>query len=134
MKIKQEWWGEKHEKNLEIIKSTRETYKTASKINDEVYDEFYDHFNTSNNPYELEVKLNKFKISDTERHFLMSYFFYNMSITKDEHPDEEGEKIIEDVYKHLGYGYLTEPDFDDVDFNRKVYKYLIATFTSVFNG
>lgn len=112
--------------NIQEIKDALSKFRSllpeTKKISDKTFHVFCEHFNNFDGFYKLDQMFDEQKLSNVQKHFLTSLFFHFSQIRESPEKNAELKKMVEEVYKHLGYN---RADFADKDFNRRIYKYIM---------
>ena len=116
----------KDQETVEDLKKTfiqsREVFNDAKDISDEVFDIFCQKFNDFNGFYDLDLLLEKYNLSDVQKHFLVSLFFIFSPTRETPEKNEYLQEMVDNVLMKLGY---FKARLYDRDFNRKVYTFIM---------
>lgn len=101
---------------------SREVFNDAKDISDEVFDIFCKKFNDFDGFYDLDLLLEKFNLSEIQKHFLVSLFFTFLPTRETPEKNEYLQEMVDDTLMKLGY---FKARLYDRDFNRKIYTYIM---------
>ena len=115
--------------NQEIIKDLKKTFiqskeifDDAKDISDEVFDIFCQKFSDFDGFYDLDLLLEKYNLSEIQKHFLISLFFVFIPTRETPEKNEYLQEMVDDTLIKLGY---FKAKLYDRDFNRKVYTFVM---------
>ena len=101
---------------------SKQVFNDARNISDEVFDIFCQKFNDFEGFYNLDLLLEKYDLTEVQKHFLVSLFFVFLPTRESPEKNEYLQDMIDDILMRLGY---FKAKLHDRDFNRKLYTYIM---------
>tara|TARA_B110000503_G_C6833974_1_gene283982 strand:+ start:64 stop:435 length:372 start_codon:yes stop_codon:yes gene_type:complete len=97
-------------------------------ISEKVFHLFCEQFNNFKGFYKLDQMFDEYKLTDIQKHFLTSLFFYLLPTRESEEKNKKLKEMVKDTYKNLGY---QKSELKDKDFNRKIHQYVMLTWKGI---
>jgi hypothetical protein len=93
-------------------------------ISEKTFHLFCLQFNNFKGFYKLDQMFDEQKLTDIQKHFLTSLFFYLLPTRESKQKNKRLKEMVKDTYKNLGY---QKSELKNIDFNRKVYHFVMLT-------
>ena len=97
-------------------------------ISDQAFHIFCEHFNDFEGFYKLDQIFDEQKLTDVQKHFLVSLFFYLTPTRESPEKNEQLKEMVKETYKKLGYSKV---ELENKEFNRKVYQYVMLMWKGI---